>query len=659
MDLQPLPERLPPGRGGRLRRAGDDRPGRADRPSGLFAGGSTCGGRRDLPLALAAPHRGAGLPGAPGGRSRWARSSTAPSSTASPPPGTRSPRPTRSTPCGSPCWSSLIAVTADTVFGVGVALILARHRFPGAWLLDALIDIPLAISPVVVGLSLSSSSTGTAAGWATGSRRTASKWSSRCPASSWPRPRSPSPTSSGRSCRCSRRSAPSRNRRRPPSVPVRSPPSGASPSRPSAEGSTYGVVLTTARVLGEFGAVAIVSGAIAGKTQTMTLFIADSVDNLDPVGAYAGSVILAADRFGGSRGPRHRSPGKEEAVAINIRSVSKRFGGAVAVDDVSLTSLPGSLTALLGPSGGGKSTLLRIVAGLETPDTGTVEIDGEDVTAVPVRERGIGFCFQHYAPFRHLTVRRNVGFGLEVRRRPKAEIRQRVDELLDLVRIGHLADRYPSQLSGGQRQRMALARALAIEPRVLLLGRTVRRARRPGAPAAPGLAARAPREDRRDHRPRHPRPGRGDGGRRPAGHHQRRTPRTGRVLLPRSTTTRPTSSCSSSSARPPSSHGLPVRPHDLVLHHEPAGWDPPGHGRAGDPPRLRGPSRPPARRRRGRLGTAQPGQCGRSPSRRRRRRLRVEIGDPVDGPPPPPTRGTDNGASRTMTAGPSRSIVPG
>lgn len=136
---------------------------------------------------------------------------------------------------------------------------------------------------------------------------------------------------------------------------------------------------------------------------------------------------------------------------------------------MSLEVPEGSLTALLGPSGGGKSTLLRIIAGLEVPDTGSVEIDGEDVTAVPVRDRGIGFCFQHYAPFRHLTVRRNVAFGLEVRRRPKAEVRARVDELLELVRIDHLADRYPSQLSGGQRQRMALARALAIEPRVLLL----------------------------------------------------------------------------------------------------------------------------------------------------------------------------------------------
>ncbi len=123
----------------------------------------------------------------------------------------------------------------------------------------------------------------------------------------------------------------------------------------------------------------------------------------------------------------------------------------------------------MGPSGGGKSTLLRVVAGLEQPDSGTVEIDGEDVTAVPARDRGIGFCFQHYAPFRHLTVRRNVAFGLEVRRRPKAEVKAKVDELLHLVRIEHLADRYPSQLSGGQRQRMALARALAIEPKLLLL----------------------------------------------------------------------------------------------------------------------------------------------------------------------------------------------
>ena len=156
-------------------------------------------------------------------------------------------------------------------------------------------------------------------------------------------------------------------------------------------------------------------------------------------------------------------------MSIQAQSISKRFGDAVALDDVSLDVPTGSLTALLGPSGGGKSTLLRIIAGLDTPDTGTVRIEGEDLTHTPARSRGVGFCFQHYAPFRHLTVRRNVAFGLEIRRRPKAEIKARVDELLELVGLSHLGERYPSQLSGGQRQRMALARALAIEPKVLLL----------------------------------------------------------------------------------------------------------------------------------------------------------------------------------------------
>ena len=156
-------------------------------------------------------------------------------------------------------------------------------------------------------------------------------------------------------------------------------------------------------------------------------------------------------------------------MSIHVESISKRFGDAVALDDVTLEVPSGSLTALLGPSGGGKSTLLRIVAGLDTPDTGTVRIEGEDLTSTPARSRGVGFCFQHYAAFRHLNVRRNVAFGLEIRRRPKAEIAARVDELLELVGLAHLGERYPSQLSGGQRQRMALARALAIEPKVLLL----------------------------------------------------------------------------------------------------------------------------------------------------------------------------------------------
>jgi sulfate transport system ATP-binding protein len=156
-------------------------------------------------------------------------------------------------------------------------------------------------------------------------------------------------------------------------------------------------------------------------------------------------------------------------MSITATGISKRFGTVVALDDVTVDVPDRSLTALLGPSGGGKSTLLRVLAGLERPDTGTVRIEGADVTRVPVRERGIGFVFQHYAAFRHLTVADNVGFALAVRRRPKKEIRARVEELLALVRLDGLAGRYPSQLSGGQRQRMALARALAAEPRVLLL----------------------------------------------------------------------------------------------------------------------------------------------------------------------------------------------
>jgi sulfate transport system ATP-binding protein len=156
-------------------------------------------------------------------------------------------------------------------------------------------------------------------------------------------------------------------------------------------------------------------------------------------------------------------------MAIEALNVSKRFGDFVALDDVCIRVDDGSLTALLGPSGSGKSTLLRIIAGLETPDSGSVVIDEQDVTTTPARSRGVGFVFQHYAPFKHMTVHDNVAFGLAVRKRPKAEIRPRVEELLGLVRLDGLADRYPSQLSGGQLQRMALARALAVQPRVLLL----------------------------------------------------------------------------------------------------------------------------------------------------------------------------------------------
>src|SRR4051812_48942121 len=156
-------------------------------------------------------------------------------------------------------------------------------------------------------------------------------------------------------------------------------------------------------------------------------------------------------------------------MSIQVRNVSKAFGDFAALHDVSIDIPSGSLTALLGPSGGGKSTLLRVIAGLEQPDAGVVEIDGAEATALPPQRRGVGFVFQHYAAFKHMSVWRNIAFGLQIRKRPKAEIKRRVHELLELVHLEQFADRYPSQLSGGQRQRMALARALAVEPEVLLL----------------------------------------------------------------------------------------------------------------------------------------------------------------------------------------------
>ncbi|XFA72316.1 TOBE-like domain-containing protein [Thermosynechococcaceae cyanobacterium Okahandja] len=156
-------------------------------------------------------------------------------------------------------------------------------------------------------------------------------------------------------------------------------------------------------------------------------------------------------------------------MGITIENVSKSFGTFQAVKQVDLEIASGSLVALLGPSGSGKSTLLRLIAGLEMPDTGRILLTGKDATYQSVQERNIGFVFQHYALFKHMTVRQNVAFGLELRKVPRAKINARVEELLELVQLTGLGDRYPSQLSGGQRQRVALARALAVEPKVLLL----------------------------------------------------------------------------------------------------------------------------------------------------------------------------------------------
>ncbi|WP_081688017.1 sulfate/molybdate ABC transporter ATP-binding protein [Rhizobium mesoamericanum] len=156
-------------------------------------------------------------------------------------------------------------------------------------------------------------------------------------------------------------------------------------------------------------------------------------------------------------------------MSILINNVSKSFGNFRALDDVSFEAPTGALVALLGPSGSGKTTLLRIIAGLEVADRGTVLQEQEDITSFSARDRKIGFVFQHYALFRHMTVAQNIGYGLKVRKTPKEKIRERVDELIKLIRLDGMQGRYPSQLSGGQRQRVALARALAAEPKVLLL----------------------------------------------------------------------------------------------------------------------------------------------------------------------------------------------
>ena len=329
-------------------------------------------------------------------------------------------------------------------------------------------------------------------------------------------------------------------------------------------------------------------------------------------------------------------------MSIEVESISKRFGDAVALDDVSLEVPTGSLTALLGPSGGGKSTLLRIIAGLDTADSGIVRIEGEDLTHTPARSRGVGFCFQHYAPFRHLTVRRNVAFGLEIRHRPKAEIKARVDELLELVGLAHLGERYPSQLSGGQRQRMALARALAIEPKVLLLDepfgaldaqvRTQLRLWLRDLHATLPVTTVLVTHDQEEAMEVADRLAIVNHGHleqvgTPADMYDH--PANEFVLTFLGSATR--------------LDGQWVRPHDLVVHPvdgrqaECDGGR--GHGGAGHAPRLRGQGRRGPRRRRGLLGPAQPGQRGRARAaggaaglggpRRRHQRA---------GPPPQPQR---------------------
>ena len=361
-----------------------------------------------------------------------------------------------------------IAVPLNTVFGVGVAILLARHRFPGARLLDAVIDLPIAISPVVVGFSLLLvyDKTGWIGSWlAARGIQVAFSIPGIVLASAFISlpyvAREVLPVLQEIGTEQEQAAATL----------------GAGPfmtlvriTLPSIRwGIAYGVTLTTARVLGEFGAVSVISGNISGQTETLTLYVGNQFGNYNLVGAYMGGLVLAVISLL-VLGLLSLSKRKEDAVmAIQVRGVSKRFGDAVALEDVSLDVPTGSLTALLGPSGGGKSTLLRVVAGLEVPDSGRVLIDGEDVTGLAPRDRGIGFCFQHYAPFRHMNVWDNIAFGLKVRKRPKAEIRKRVSRVAGAREARGLCEALPVAAVGRPAPAHGAGRALAVEPRLLLL----------------------------------------------------------------------------------------------------------------------------------------------------------------------------------------------
>ena len=288
----------------------------------------------------------------------------------------------------------------------------------------------------------------------------------------------------------------------------------------------------------------IVSGSISGQTQTLPLFVEKQFRELRParrLRRLRGAGAARPATLAGNESAEEKG-GRLMAIAVEGASASAS-ATSQALDDVSIEVPDGSLTALLGPSGSGKSTLLRVIAGLETPDAGRVLIGGEDVDRVPAQQRGVGFVFQHYAAFKHMTVLR------QRRLRPEdpqvaegRDLATGCTSCCSLVQLDGLAERYPSQLSGGQRQRMALARALAVEPKVLLLDEPFGALDAQGPQGAARLAAPPPRRDARDHDLRHPRPGGGDGRRRAARRHERGQGRADRAAPTSSTSTPPTSS---------------------------------------------------------------------------------------------------------------------
>jgi len=409
-----------------------------------------------------------------------------------------------------------VAVLANLVFGVAAAWAIARFRFPGRALLTAMIDLPFAVSPVVAGLVivLIFGLQGWLGPWlrehdikiifATPGLILATAFVT------FPfvaRELIPVMEAIGSEEEVAAVSLGARARHLLWLVTL-----------PNIKwGLLYGIILCNARAMGEFGAVYVVSGHIAGQTDTMPLRVEKLFQEYNMPGAFALASLLSSlalvtlavktalewrtrselesrlreslpETSGESAAivparPRVRSVravqpvdvgGREQTkeaahVGISARNITKRFGGFVALDDVTVEVPHGSLLALLGPSGSGKTTLLRIIAGLETADAGTILYQDEDATHRSPRERNVGFVFQHYALFRHMSVFENVAFGLRVRGWKEAKIKERVHELLSLIQLEGLGRQSPSQLSGGQRQRVALARALAAAPKVLLL----------------------------------------------------------------------------------------------------------------------------------------------------------------------------------------------
>ena len=358
-----------------------------------------------------------------------------------------------------------IVVPVNVVFGITTAIALVRWRFPGRGLMQAVVDLPFAVSPIVVGVSLIM--LWGVHGWFGGGvarfhghLRAAGhgpRHALRHPALRRPRGGAGAPRD---------RHGPGAGCRDPRCLHVADVladhpaghPLGPHVRRGAHHRAGSGGVRRRDHGVLRF------PGRLADADPARALPLHRRPQHLRGLrGGVAAHGTGPADAAG-----HDPARPEEEHLVITVTAARKNYGDFAALDDVGLEIPAGSLTALLGPSGSGKSTLLRSIAGLETLDAGRIDIDGRDVTAVPQR-RGIGFVFQHYAAFKHMTVRDNVAFGLTIRKRPRREIDKRVDELLEIVGLGGFQHRYPAQLSGGQRQRMALARALAVDPQVLLL----------------------------------------------------------------------------------------------------------------------------------------------------------------------------------------------